>query len=299
MPHLSINGVPWPMAVDSVEESPDEVGEVYARSLGGTLLSTRISRKRKWTGKSSFHIASEAEAWRRFVEGEGQSWSFSGTGGAAISSKGVGPASGTFTTSGGGGVLGTGKVTPASGSYVGWELARRLGVPGGWTSAKGWTLLCWKQLSVADGGDGTTFVHHIISGAVGVSRGASANPAGVSVWRNGVFGASYGVGNWLSIGITTALWGYSNANVAQAYAYSGVVVLPFVVPVAWVPFLYAFHAGSVWPSLPRVRLGGDVVEDSGGVDVVGRVTKLPQRSIVLAGVRQNNARILELELTEV
>lgn len=298
MPHLSINGVPWPMAVDSVKESPDEVGGVFTRSLGGALTSTRIGRKRKWSGKSSFHVASEAEAWRRFVEGDGQSWPFTFTAGAAISSKGVGPSAGTFTTSGSGGVLGTGKVTPASGSYVGFQLARRLGVPGGWTATKGWTLLCWKQLSVADGGDGTTFHHHVISGAVGVTRGASANPSGVSTWRNGVSG-SYGVGNWLSIGTTTALWGYSDAGAAAAYAYSGIVVLPFVVPVAWVPFLYAFHASTLWPSLPRVRLGGDVVEDAGGVDVCGRITELPQRSIVLAGQRRNNARTLDLELTEV
>jgi hypothetical protein len=297
MPHFSINGVPWPQKADSVEESPDEVGEVDTRSLGGTGLSTRIARKRKWQSSSVIHTASEGEAWRRLVEGEGQCWPFTGAGGAAISTKGLGPSSGTFTTAATGGVLSTGRVTPASGLSVGFDLARRLSVPGGWLATKGWTLLLWKKISVADGGDGTAYFHHLITGAVGVTRGATANPAGVSTWRNGVLG-SYGVGNWIAVGSTTSLWGYSNANVAAAYDYSNVVVLPFVVPTSWVASLYAFHAANAWPALPRVRLGGDVVEDVGGVDILGRVTRLQQRAVVLAGTQRTNARVLDLELRE-
>jgi hypothetical protein len=297
MPHFSINGVPWPQKADSVEESPDEVGEADTRSLGGLGLSTRIARKRRWKSSTVIHTASEGEAWRRMVEGEGQSWGFNGTAGLAISSKGLGPSAGTFTTAGTGGMHSAGKVTPASASFVGWALARRLGVPGGWVSTKGWTILAWKKLAIADGGDGTTYFHHVVTGAVGITRGASANPAGVSTWRNGVLG-SYGVGNWLSVGVTTSLWGFSDGNVAAAYDYSNVVVLPFVVPSAWVPFLYAFHAANAWPSLPRVRLGGDVVEDVGGVDVLGKATRIQQRALILAGSPRTNARVLELELRE-
>ena len=297
MPHFSINGVPWPQKADSVEESPDEVGAVDDRSLGGTGTSTRIARKRKWKSSSVMHIASEGEAWRRLVEGDGQCWGFTGTGGAAFSSKGLGPSSGSFSTASSGGVLGTGKVTPASGSSIGFTLARRLSVPGGWLATKGWTLLFWKKLAVADGGDGSTYFHHVVTGAVGVTRGATANPAGVSTWRNGVLG-SYGVGNWLSVGTTTAWWGYSDAGVAAAYDYSNVVVLPFVVPTSWVPFLYAFHAANPWPSMPRVRLGGDVVEDVGGVDVLCKAPRIAQRAVILNGTPRTNARVLDLDIRE-
>lgn len=297
MPHFSINGVPWPMKADSVEETPDEVGSVDDRSLGGTGLSTRIARKRRWKSTSSLHVASDGEAWRRLMEGEGQTWGFTGSGGAPYSSKGLGPSAGTYTTAASGGVLGTGKVTPGAGASIGFALARRLGVPGGWVATKGWTLLFFKKLAVADGGDGSTYYHHIVTGAVAVTRGATANPAGVSTWRNGVLG-SYGVGNWLSVGTTTSWWGYSDAGAAAAYDYSNVVVLPFVVPTSWVPFLYAFHAANAWPSLPRVRLGGDVVEDVGGVDVLGKAPRIQQRALVLAGAARTNARVLDVELRE-
>lgn len=298
MPHVTINGVPWPMAVDSVDEQPEDIGEHTARSLNGNGTATRIARKRRWAGRSTFHAAAEGEAWRRFVEGEGQSWTFAS--GNAISAKGLGPSSGSFTVSASDGVHGLGKVTPASGNSVGFTLAKRLGVAGGWAATKGWTILVWKRLSVGDGGDGTAYHHFVISGAVGVTRGASANPVGVSQWRGGVAG-NYSVGNWLSVGTTTALWGYSNAGAAAAYAYSGLVVLPFVIPSSWVASLAAFHAASSWSAVPgAVRLGGDVVADAGGpVDVIGRVKRLPQRSLVLNGTRVSNARILELELTEV
>lgn len=297
MPQLvMINGVYWPMAVDTVEEEPEEIGAVRARSLNGIGVTTRVARKRMWRGRSSFHVAAEGEAWRRFVEGDAQSWRFDK---AAISTKGLGPSSGTFATALTDGVHGYGKVTPASSSWIGYTLARRLGVPGGWTAQKGWTLLLWKRLSPADGGDGTTYHHHVVAGAVNVNRGAAANPPGVQQWRNGVVG-NYGVGNWLSVGATTALWGFSDAGVGgAAFAYSGVVVLPFVVPASWVPGLFAFHTASSWPAIQRVRLGGDVVADAGGdVDAIGLVRRLPQRSIILDGQHRNNARVLEIELSE-
>jgi hypothetical protein len=295
--HVTINGVHWPMAVDSVEEEPDEVGEVLTRSLNGRAVGTRIERKRRWRGRSVFHVAAEGEAWRRFVEADGQAWDFLSPN--AASSKGVGPSSGGFAVAATDGVHGLGKVTPGSGNFFGINLQRRLGVPGGWSPATGWTLLFFKRLSVGDGGDGVTYVHHVVAGSVAVNRGVSANPVGVQQWRNGVAG-SYGVGNWLSVGTTTtALWSFSDAATAAAYAYSGLVVLPFVVPAAWVPGLTAFHISQTWPGVARVRLGGDVVVDAGGpVDAIARVRKLPQRSLMLAGERRNNARVLELELME-
>lgn len=298
MANLTFNGITIPGASESLKEAPDFVGDVNDRVASAEHVENYVARKRKWTCKVIAQTAAKSVAMRRYLEGEGQSWSFDST---MYSGKGEGPASGGgYTRSGTSGVHG-GKVNVSSGDVLEFALAYALGQPGGWVPTKGWTLMVWKQLSVGDGGDGSAYYHHIATGSVAVTRGSSANPASVTQYRNGVAG-SYSMGNWIDVASDgdVGIYGKSNANTSAAYDYDDLVFLPFVLDSSWVTGLYTYLASYAHPALKRVMLSGDQIEDAApGVEVHIRATEIPRKRRVFSGSSTSAARELQLTITEV
>ena len=91
MAHLTVNGVTFPGEADSFAESPEFIGDVTGRAQSGALVESRVTRKRRWGVRSVFLTATDAEAWRLMLEGDGHQWRLATN---AVSSKGQGPASG-------------------------------------------------------------------------------------------------------------------------------------------------------------------------------------------------------------
>ena len=297
MPKLTCNGITIPVEFQAFAEAEEFAGDQLERTASAQLEGNWVARKRRWTARTPPQLPNIAKAMRALLEGQGQSWNFDVT---TYSGLGEGPAAGgSYTQSGAGGKYG-GKVNVASANLIQWALANALGVPGGWTPTQGWTLGLWKVLTVGDGGDGATFHHHVATGSVAVTRAASANPAGVTQYKNGVAG-SWSMGNWISVQTANVgIYGYTNANAGAAYDYDDVFFLPFALPATWMPSLYTFLAANPYPSCPRVKIYGDGIEDpSPGVDCIVRVPRSVQRRQVQAGVAYTNMRELELDIREV
>jgi hypothetical protein len=100
MPFLAINGVPFPAAEGSAEETIREVGST-TQAFDGTLRKNRITSKRDLRVRTTLLAEDEAIAWEGVVRGLGHAWP--GTGGnMPYSSKGLAPSatSGTPTYTG-------------------------------------------------------------------------------------------------------------------------------------------------------------------------------------------------------
>ena len=303
MPHLTINGVTFPGEADSFGESPEFIGDILGRAQSGALVESRTTRKRRWRVRSVFMLASDAEAWRRFLEGDGHFWRLTNNG---VSSKGVGPQSGgafsfsTFSPPTGS----MGCVTVSAAGSIGWNLASVMGP--GWTPASGFTLSIYRQDSTALGDTTTGFYRYLVMGTAAWALG-TANPAGATQWRDGSTG-NFGVGRWLEMSAAGVLsiWGKGNsAGGNAAHSYAMVTALPFALPSSWQSSVVDFSDARrllnlPWLSLnPRITLGGDAIPDANGATVVARVNVLEQRNVRLAGAHRNNARVIEVEFTEV
>lgn len=297
MAHTTINGVTIPGEGDAFEETTDDVGATDTRGVNGALVSSSAGRKRDFSVSTVPVTAALGEALRALVCGEGHAWPFADS---LWAHAGVGPSSTTGCTQSASGGKYAGKLAITSTNRFEVSLAKRMARKGGWNpTSHGWTVSVWKKLSVGDGGDGTTYHHHLATGSVAVVRGASANPAGVTQYRGGVVGA-FAMGNWLSVSAAgvVAVHAYTNAGAGAAYDWSDLVVLPFQVPAAWTPDLYTWLSARAWSRLPRVELAGDCIPDLVPVEVRARVSSLKQRNVFLEGAHRNNARVLDIDLKE-
>lgn len=306
MPHLTVNGVTFPGEADSFSETPEWIGDVTGRAQSGALVESRTTRKRRWNVRSVFLQASEAEAWRLFLEGNGHNWRLA-TGG--VSSKGVGPQSGgTYTFSNFAPPTGSMScVTVGSNTAAGsisWNLSTVMGP--GWTPSSGFTISVYRQDSSALGDTSSGYYRYLVTGSSAWSVG-TANPSGLTQWRDGSTG-SYGVGRWLELNSSgvLALWGKGNsASANAAHNYAMLTALPFALPSSWQSSLVDYtddrRAASLpWISEnPRITLGGDAIPDADGATVVARVQSLDQRNVRLGGAHRNNARVLTVEFIEV
>ena len=296
MPHLTCNGITVATKSESFEEVADIAGLSDARGTDGGLATSDTVRKREFSIETVTATQANAEQLRRILEGDGQAWPFNNT---SLSAAGLGPQSGTFTLSASGGKF-AGRCTVGSGSVFEVALARRMKQLSGvaWAATLGWTLMAWKKLTAPDGGDGTTFFHQLATGSVVVTRGASANPASVTQYRNGVAG-SYSMGNWIGVAADgdALISGHSNAGAAAAYDYSDFVVLPYTVTAAQALALYNFTSSRAFPALPFVSLGGDALPTP--ITARCRIKKIAQRRLILDGAFRNNAAVLVGEAREV
>lgn len=95
---LKINGVPFPVASDSLEESIREIG-LLSQAFSGKLRRSRQTIKKDLRATTTPLILSEARAWEGMVQGLGQAWQFTTH---LYSASGLGPTAvtGTPTISG-------------------------------------------------------------------------------------------------------------------------------------------------------------------------------------------------------
>lgn len=301
MANVEICGVAVGDARDSVEEEPAFVDESTGRTVNGTHYDERTLRKRKWRFRTSFKTPAEAEALRRFAEGDGHLANFVED--DLYTSKGVAAellSDASITLTGG---KHSARVSVVDGEYLGWVLANRMSQPDGnaWTATSGFTLMCWrKDPSFEALGDGATFHHYVVTGAVHHTRGASADPAGFTQYRNGAAG-SFGVGEWIAMlaGGIVRLNGWANTGDAEPIEFSDVVILPFEIPASWVPQIYSYADAYAWPTLRQIAFGGNCIEDAAPAAARVRVTRLPQRGVVFEGTFESAARLLEFLVSEV
>lgn len=297
MPFVTINGVTVPVRRNSWPQKPLHVGAVRERGATGAFQETHVARKIEATGiKLVFQEPTTARAMRRFIDGEGFAARFDDH---VYSFGGEGPkAGGTYTQSASGGKYG-GKVNVGAASYLEYALASVMKRGATWAPTQGWTVMVWKKLSVLDGGDASTYHDHIATGSVAVVGGASANPAGVTQYKNGVAG-NWSMGNWIDVASDgdVGIYGRSNTNGPVAYDYDDLVVLPFAVPSSWIAGIAAFRAAQAWSRLPYVVCQGNVIEESAGLEARMIVTDETPVNVRLNGTHYNNALELTCSLWE-
>lgn len=267
----TVFGIRIPTTRNDWRQTPIIVGGGDDRVDSGVLGSGETTRKREWGTSLITGTQVEREAMRRLLEGDGLAVDFDDATGFSWS--GLGPSLATGVTYSASGGKRGGRAILASAGALEYSLAQVMRQPdGAWSATRGWTIAVHKKLSVGDGGDGTTFHDHLATGSVAVVRGASANPAGVTQYRGGVAG-SWAMGNWLAVtaGGVAGVYGYSNANVATAYDYDELVVLPWALPPAmmatWAANLATFRASYSVGRLPRVLLAGECIPDPAPLEV--------------------------------
>ncbi|WNG57380.1 hypothetical protein F0U59_23400 [Archangium gephyra] len=247
MSFLTLNGISFPCVTGNAV--PVRAGELE-RSAN---LSVRSGvRALAWdlpcaTGELS---QAEARAVRGLVEGEGHSFSFADTTTATSflwSSRGLVP----WDTEG--------AVSRATGGR--WASRLRLldDASAAWAFgvSSEWTVSLWYRDD-----NSPTWKHYTIcsSGSVWVNGVVDANPTPPAE-------------DFLSVDLgldgTVRLRSVDGAD-SGLHDYSEVLVLPYVVPDAWGPLLYAFSNTRPWPALPFLRAEGAAVP--GGVaEVLGQV----------------------------
>lgn len=302
MPSWALNGVdlgPY-LALNGVEPAPRAlVGEDRLALLGGCRHDVTDS-KRAWSCRTRVIAQDVAEALRRWVDGESDSWSFDVDGTSA---------QGLASTASSGAVVGTsagvygGKGLTDGGNrlaYAEWAGALAAGSP--------WTLMCWRL----DGPFTPNQARHwLVTSAGGnwVNGVASAVPACASVDANGklvvngrdkqeglaAFATStaYALGARISVVVSGTVYIFQvtvagtsagsaptwpttfNATVTSntvtfrndgrgGLLLDDLVLFPFVVPASWVSHLRTAHL-SAWPAAPYLLLSGTQVSPSATV----------------------------------
>lgn len=238
---LLVNNIPFPAADGGLETSLREIGAV-GQAFDGSLRRTRSAIKRDLSVASVLLPASEALAWQRLLEGEGELWTFDA---GFFGSKGTGPT----------GSIEAAAIVPGEGRFGAAALRVALGDTVSYAGlyAAGYTAILWRRPA---GGAGATWAHWVVR-----SDGAR--------WRDGatttdpappVFAASGG-------GVTI-----TGSGEGTAVYVDELVVLPFLVPDSWPAAIYGLAAlGRTFSSLPRLVLSGTAILEGGTRTVLGMV----------------------------
>lgn len=250
MPALTVNGITIPIRADTFEETRTSIGDAYQRSIGGTMFSSMITKRRRFSFSTPPIEASLAEKYAKLIEGTAQVWNFndglaSGSGITYFSSA----AASTATSPKKYGASSLALTVAGAGFEV--QLANKFGVAGGWSTygypKQGWTIAFWAYLFVGSDNVATEGWYHCIATGTGpVTRGAVINPTSVRQYRNGVLG-NWSLGNVLKIdsGTTCGVFGYTTpasptVGVATTRNIDDLVFFPFVLPAEWVSSFYAY-----------------------------------------------------------
>lgn len=264
MPGLSINGVPVDVMDGSVQVAVEEIGE-KTRAFDGTMRSSRKATKRVITFDAPLYVPSDAEAIRQLVLGTGHAWSFEGQ--HLYSSKGKAPSGVT-----GAPTYGAGKF----GSYA-VQTSNVIGVKYAIGSAA-FTAMAWHH-------DGAAWHHYIncsdgTGGTDGVAGAAATNPT-----------------KGFTLGATDVLLGSYAGAAAGTYKTDDLVILPFVIPVAWVAAYYA--AAVAHGDLPALAVSGDVLTNIGALSMVGEVGDTAYTQGYVGGAWYDNLQTISVTLSEV
>ncbi len=223
-----------------------EDGKVEARDIGevgiavnGLTQVTRSARKLDHSFKTVPVTLPEAHAWRMFLTGEGEAWSFDSS---LYGSKGSGPTSSALATiSAGSAKFGASKLS--LGATTG-SIAFNGAAANEFGSSTLWTVGVWRYES-------GVWNHYIVR-----SDGAK--------WVNGVRNDLASTA-WLIVSTGNVV--LSNSGIGVATFYDDLVVLPFAILTAWAPQWYA--STLPWSSSPFLTLAGDIVTEAATRTVYG------------------------------
>jgi hypothetical protein len=258
MAFLVLNGVTVPVSADGVSLAHAAVGSEAERSPAGVLAGGPNTTKREWSMTTIPLPASELDAWVGLIEGKGHTWAFDSE---LHSKRGRAVASGTGTLVSGGAVWGASLLRLSVGASISWATQ---------FLPLAWTLLVWRKES-------GVWKHYVVR-----SDGFR--------WENG----NFFVGNPLGIAVTGG--SVTLSGLSGLTDFDDLVALPYAVPSAWAPLLYARHAATAWTALPRIHAAGDF----GGASSTwrGRVTDSRAVRCVLNGVL-TTGYVLEFNLREI
>lgn len=303
MSFLHIDGITIPVFGDSFEEEEIDIADIFERTTGGRLSGSLSTTKRRWSFETPIIEATVAEKMKLWIEGRRQVWS---AGGRLISGAGVGPSvagtiiAGVQTHIANGANVGSGS---QFGVNMGNKLYRRLG----WLPTDGWTMGFWTyRTAVGDAGLSDGWYSMIAHGAVAVTRGASANPVGVTQYRNGVALATQ-MGNYINVLSTGNYCGWTGHGVAGgagARDYEDGFICPFEFPatampwnsLTWAAEVKTFMDTNLLGAAPIVKASGSWFTDALPVNVICRVKSIRQRTATLMGATVSTAQNRKLQV---
>lgn len=276
---LQLNGIAIPVLVDGADASPDLVMD-SARAENQSLIENVEAEKLSLRLKLQPQTRANGFAHRGLIHGAGHYWSFDSH---LYSSKGLGPTTATGASISAGaawrGGFGLRLATGASAITFAALPARPLG-------SDGWTIM---------------FRGNALPGAHVVITDMSF--ANEEAWLNGVYGGAV-LSSIVAVDVVTGIVTLSTDTGTQQ-DFDELVILPYRVPDAWPPQMYAWQnpAGAInrpWSNLRQLWVRGEVIPE--GIDKImtGRVTGEKIRQYEnLGGVAEQAARELEFQLTEV
>lgn len=273
MSFMTINGTAFPVELNSLAESFEDVGDA-GRAHGGAYHRTRQARKRLMSFNSIVMAEADARAWRGIIEGDGQCWNFedpwtlfSKRGKAVASPVGLatsasiakfGAKSCQITNTTGSGVFATGGDGTLGATYSFWEYT---------AGAPTWDNWVYRW-----------------------------NGASFDKYKNGVATGSSPLRCIFTPTVTQAT--LTSINDGFARFVDDVAALPFVVPVAWITGLM-FPGTTAYPGTPNVLVAGDVVGSGVSLTMAGAVDTANYVMGNLSGSPASNLQRLAVKLLEV
>jgi hypothetical protein len=267
---LGLNGIDL-SAIASARAQPDEprrdIG-IKAPADDGSLVWSRVKRKRDFSFTSILVLGTEAAAWAGLVSGDGEHWSFDAS---LYGSKGLGP-TGTLnavqiagTPKFGAGVL---RVNATTGTIT---YAAAIADPSGGVNK--WTVMVWRF-------EGGVWHHYIVTSAG-------------HKWLDGVRADGTST-TWLTVNGTSGNVVISNATGA-AQDYDDLVCLPYEILDTWGPTFGT--AVAAFSELPYLTATGLLVTDASSRRMCGDCSMKVQRA-AKAGAVQKDMRVLAVTLQE-
>lgn len=258
---LTINGFPIAVADQGASDDEEIIGE-ESRALDGSLRHVGRGVKRVWNLRSVLDTYANSETVKKLLRPQSNGFHFPFNT-DLYSSKGT-------NYSGAGGSIGAAAPSPKFG-------AGRAAITSGNTLTfstaltGSWTLGVWKW-------DGSSWDHWIKTSAG-------------TQWKNGVLDVT--ATTWFGVSSNSA---FLTGDGATRY-YDDLVCLPFLVLSTWPALWYARSVA--FSSLPKLLLGGGIIDGGTEVEVMGRIGTTTKRQAVISGSWVQNAQEFDFTLSEV
>lgn len=242
MSYIKLNGVDIDAIVATAENPSDELRDIGVSepAADGTMYVTRTARKFDNKFKSIPLSLSDALIWTMFLTGEGEVWNFDSS---LYGCKGTGPSANTGgSQTAGSSKYGAGKLSLTGAGGIAWAAV----AVNSWGKTGSWTICVWRN-------SGSGFTHYVV------------NSSGQK-WVDGVRNDAAST-TWLSVGGDGTV---TISNTSGTITYDDLVVVPYVMPTAWPPQVYA--AAVAYSTLPYLEMTGDFVAEQTSRTVSIKVT---------------------------